>query len=200
MIKLSKRLKSIYDLIPIDTDVVDIGCDHGLLDIYLVSTRNIKVTASDISINALEGAIKNATKYNVKDKINFVVSNGLDKINLNNEIIVMSGMGTYTMLEILKSSKIKNNLILLQTNNNIDYLRREMVKKGYYIKDEKAVFDKKWYNIILFEKGKCSYDEIDYIIGPFNKNNKEYVSYYLNKYSKYKSYDNEIEIVKKYLG
>ena len=35
MIKLSKRLEEISSLVPLKARVVDIGCDHGLLDIYL---------------------------------------------------------------------------------------------------------------------------------------------------------------------
>ena len=34
MIRLSLRLKQVYDFIEDNTNIVDIGCDHGLLDIY----------------------------------------------------------------------------------------------------------------------------------------------------------------------
>ena len=50
MIKLSKRLKKIADYVSDNSSLVDIGCDHGLLDIYLVQNKNnIKVVASDIN-------------------------------------------------------------------------------------------------------------------------------------------------------
>ena len=39
MIKLSKRLDAISSLVPINSKVVDIGCDHGLLDIYLYQNK-----------------------------------------------------------------------------------------------------------------------------------------------------------------
>ena len=35
MIKLSKRLEKIAELVEKDDTVLDIGCDHALLDIYL---------------------------------------------------------------------------------------------------------------------------------------------------------------------
>ena len=35
MIKLSKRLEAISSLITKNSNIIDIGCDHGLLDIYL---------------------------------------------------------------------------------------------------------------------------------------------------------------------
>ena len=50
---LSKRLNAIAEMV--DTNVLyDVGCDHALLDIYLVQTKkNIKVIAPDIN-NSLD--------------------------------------------------------------------------------------------------------------------------------------------------
>ena len=40
MIKLSKRLQKIAELINEEDTVLDIGCDHALLDIYLSNKYN----------------------------------------------------------------------------------------------------------------------------------------------------------------
>ena len=37
--KISKRLKSLAGLITLDDKVADIGCDHALLDIYMVKNN-----------------------------------------------------------------------------------------------------------------------------------------------------------------
>ena len=64
MIKLSARLKALANFIDDNSNVVDIGCDHGLLDIYLIQNKNnIKVIASDVNINALNNAKSNIKKY-----------------------------------------------------------------------------------------------------------------------------------------
>ena len=64
MIKISKRLASIASYVEDDASLIDIGCDHGLLDIYLYQTKkNIKIIASDVNQNALNNAIKNIKKY-----------------------------------------------------------------------------------------------------------------------------------------
>lgn len=57
--KISKRLKSLAGLITLDDKVADIGCDHALLDIYMVK-NNIteKVLIADVSENALEMVLK----------------------------------------------------------------------------------------------------------------------------------------------
>ena len=60
MIKLSDRLKKIADYVNDDSSMIDIGCDHGLLDIYLIQKKkNIKLIASDVNPNALNNAKKN---------------------------------------------------------------------------------------------------------------------------------------------
>ena len=42
--KISKRLKAISDFITDNSNVIDVGCDHALLDIYLFNNKkNIKL-------------------------------------------------------------------------------------------------------------------------------------------------------------
>ena len=77
MIKLSKRLEIVASYISDNVKLVDIGCDHGLLDIYLAKNRkNITIIASDINENALNNAISNIKKYKLEDIIDYRVSNG----------------------------------------------------------------------------------------------------------------------------
>ena len=57
MIKLSNRLAAIASLVPLKSSVIDIGCDHALLDIYLYQNKQVeKIIASDINENALNNA------------------------------------------------------------------------------------------------------------------------------------------------
>ena len=57
MNKISKRLELIASFIPDNSKVIDIGCDHGLLDIYLYQNKkNISIIASDINEQALNNA------------------------------------------------------------------------------------------------------------------------------------------------
>ena len=45
--KISKRLKSLAGLITLDDKVADIGCDHALLDIYMVCLLYTSDAADD---------------------------------------------------------------------------------------------------------------------------------------------------------
>lgn len=180
---LSKRLEAVATLVDINTRVIDVGCDHAYLDIFLTLNNDNKCIATDINKNALDIAIKNIEKYKLSDKIETKLTDGLKGIKIKkNDNIVISGMGTYTILEILNSNTLSDTLII-SSNNNIETLRREVIKLGYYIDSEIFLFDKnKPYIIIKFKKGYKKYKNIDYIFGPILKNNIEYKNYLIKKY------------------
>ena len=159
MIKLSPRLKQIANYIEDNSNMVDIGCDHGLLDIYLLQNKkNIKIIASDVNKNALNNAKNNIKKYKLEDKIKTILSNGLDSIDTTNtDTIVIAGMGSHTIAGILYNNlkKLKNvNRLIIQSNNDLDFLRYKVTKIGYYIVKEELVKDAGIiYTIIEFKKG-----------------------------------------------
>lgn len=179
MIKLSKRLQVVANYVSDNAKLVDIGCDHGLLDIYLAKTRkNITIIASDINENALSNAISNIKKYKLENIISYRISNGLDNI-LKEEIdtIVISGMGAHTIVGILYKNMQKLKYvkdIIVQSNNNIDFLRYKITKLGYFIKDEKLVKDAGIiYTVICFTKGRKYYSKKKLYFGPVLLNNKD---------------------------
>ena len=117
--KLSKRLKAISDLIEPNKKIIDVGSDHAFLDIYLNKYKNCQCLAIDKSKHCTETAIKNAKKYEAN--ITAITNNGLNNIKLKDEIIVISGMGTKNMLDILNFN-LENDLIL-SSHTNIDDLK-----------------------------------------------------------------------------
>jgi len=179
---ISSRLKVISDFINEDVRVIDIGCDHALLDIYLTLNKNIKCVALDVNKNALDIARNNIKKYNLDDKIEIVLSNGVDEIELkDNDYLVMSGMGTKTIIKILRSKKIKNQKLIIQSNTEIFKLRKVLKKLGYHVIDEEVVYEKnKFYPTIFYEKGK---EKSNILIGRLlnKKNGYEYVNYLIKK-------------------
>ena len=174
---LSKRLETVASLVTTDS-VIDVGCDHGYLDIYL-TLKGIKCLATDVSNNALNQAITNFKKYNLD--IDTLCTDGLNGIDIKKtDTIVISGMGTDTIMKILNKD-INNDLVIL-TNNHLERLRRYIVSIGYFIDKEVFVMDNnKPYVIIKFKKGNANYTDYDYIIGPTLKD-KDYFTYLKNKY------------------
>ncbi len=173
MNNLSIRLKEISTFIPDNISLVDIGCDHALLDIYLYKNRkNIKIIATDINENALEQAKKNIKKYKLEDYIETRISNGLNNIDKDEiDTIVISGMGAHTIVGILYSNmnKLSNvSNIIVQSNNHIEFLRKKITLIGYYIDNEKLVKDNDIiYTIISFKKGKKRYNRKELYFGPY---------------------------------
>lgn len=181
----SKRILAIASLIHKDDIVLDVGCDHAYLDIYLTKNKLCKrCVASDVSKGALNHAKTNISKFGLEKKIKTVLSDGL--VNINDDkinTIVISGMGTSTILEILKNPKVKTiKKIIIQSNNNLDLLRKTMNKNNYKINHELVVFENnKYYSVIEYSFGK---EKINYPIimfGKFNKNNKNYYDYLYQK-------------------
>jgi len=113
-------------------------------------------------------------------------------------------MGTITILDILNEDKrkLKNvNRIIISSNNKYCLLRSNIIDLGYYINNEKIVFeDNKFYIVIEFVKGKKKYDYKDLYFGPILLKNKNELFYeYYNKiYDKKKNilkqkYDKKLE-------
>lgn len=180
MNKLSNRLKAIVKFVDKKDSVVDVGCDHGYLSIYLKEVVKVKkIIASDINQNALNSAINNIKKS--KLDIETVLSDGIKDVNLKGiNTLVISGMGTSTILHILSDSdKLKNvNKLLLQSNNDHENLRRNLNKIGYYLEDETYTFDKgKWYVTCKFIKSDQK--NVDKVIKYGLLNNEDYNRYLL---------------------
>ena len=196
MTKLSKRLEEISSLVPLKARVVDIGCDHGLLDIYLYQNGIVcKIIASDINENALSNAKENIKNNNLEDIIETRLGSGLEVINLNDKIdtIIISGMGAYTIVEILKNNpEILSTIstIIIQSNTKNYYLRKEITKMNYLIEEEKIVKDNnKYYTIIKFTKGYQKYTKKELYFGPklLSNSSKIFEEYKNAQYQKLKN-------------
>ncbi len=185
---LSLRLKAIASLIKKKDNIIDIGCDHGYLCLYLAHLGCAKLIASDINPNALNNAIANIKKEKMEDKIMTVLSDGLTNINVKGfNTVVISGMGTSTILKILADAHKLENIekIIVQSNNDLFSLRKVMNSRGYIIKQELVVLDKnKYYVIIEFIKGVYKYNYSEFMYGPIlikKKDSKDYFHYLLTK-------------------
>ena len=121
MIKISKRLEAISSLVPINSKVIDIGCDHALLDIYMYQKKIAnKIIATDINKNALTNAKENIKNAKLDKFIETRLGNGLEPLNNKDDIntIIISGVGAHTVNGILKNnqSKLKNITTIINAN------------------------------------------------------------------------------------
>lgn len=172
---MTKRIEKISLYINDDEKVLDVGCDSALLSINLAK-RGIYSIASDLRSNIIENAEKNI-KENLKKYISFRVGSGITlKEEENDFTLVMAGMGSYLMIDILRSTNKKFKKIITISNNNHDMLRREFLSLGYIVDKEEIIKERnKYYNLIIFKEGYKKYKDEELIIG-INHINQELLS------------------------
>nr|VZK65317.1 tRNA (adenine(22)-N(1))-methyltransferase [Mycoplasma feriruminatoris] len=138
---LSFRLTQVANLINNTTTIADIGTDHAYLPIYLIKNNKAKlVYACDINQKPLKIANNNVKKFGLENQIFTILSDGLEFVKnkeiLDIDYVTICGLGSQTILEILKNDhkKIKNYLIC--SNTSIKNLRLWAIKNNYLIKKE----------------------------------------------------------------
>jgi tRNA (adenine22-N1)-methyltransferase len=192
--RISNRLKCISEFVEDNDKIIDIGCDHALLDIYLMNNKNnINLIASDIHEGAIKNAKKNISKHALLDKIDLRLGDGLNVINENEvDTIIIAGMGYYSIEKILSNSEKMNKIkkIIVQSNTDVVKLRKFVIKLGYKIEDELLVKDKDIiYTIIKFTLGKEKYSYEEIYFGPkiLSKKDDLFLEYYNKKLLKYEN-------------
>ncbi len=182
------RIEAIYSFIDLKDRVVDVGCDQAKLGI-LLAKRNQKSIASDISPKVIERASLDIRKLGLDNLIDLRVSNGLQNIKKNEaDTLVLSGMGTHTILEILNSTKLRFNKIITISNNYHDILRDKMNELNYKVDKELIIKENnKYYNLILFTEGTKDYSQKELLLGLNQVDNKQYNEYLNHLLKKYKT-------------
>lgn len=178
-----KRLEMIASLVTKDASVIDIGTDHAYLPIYLYKNNITKnVVASDISAKVLEYTKKNIKEAGLIDKIKVVQSDGFKNITDTFDEGVIAGMGTHTIIDILKHGNIPNSLII-SSHNNLYELRSFMQDFGYKIINEVVAYENdEYYDIIKYQKGRDNLSKEELMIGI--SKDKKYLAFLKDKYQK----------------
>lgn len=171
----NKRFNTIISLIePVDT-LVDIGTDHGLVIKKAFELGLIKkAIAADINPKPLSQANANLKGYPVR----FIVSDGFKNIKENFDTAIIAGMGSHTIIDILKDVADFKATFILQPNDKIELLRAFLMHNNYKIVDEVLVHDKFYYIVLKVVRGKMNLTKQDLILGPVLINKKEAKAYY----------------------
>lgn len=172
--ELSKRLQTVADAIKGQGAVADIGTDHAYIPIYLILSGKTKhAIAMDVRKGPLLRARENIQAYQLEDKIETRLSDGLEKLDDKEvETIVIAGMGGALMARILGDGShalcTKKELIL-QPQSELYKVRRQLHKMGYQIIKEKMLIDEgKFYTVIRAIDGEEAYErEVEYDYGRY---------------------------------
>ena len=176
--KLSKRLELIASFVPDDSNIIDVGCDHAYLSIYLYQTKNnVQILATDIKENPIKAAKENLKKYGLETKIKVELKDGITNLESDIDTVIISGMGGILITDILKKEELTNvNTLILSPNNDFNIVRRHLKKIGYTIEKEQLITDKKiTYLILKAKKGKQKFSNF---FGTLKNNDLETIYYY----------------------
>ena len=173
---ISDRLLKVAELIEKNKVVYDVGSDHALLPCFLVMNNiSNKVYAVDNKEGPLNKAITNIKKYNLEGKVIPILSNGIDDIKDDVNIITITGMGFYTVKDILDKKDLNSyEKIIVQINKDVDKLRSWISDNHYTILDERIVLDDFFYEIIVFNATpSSSLTDLEIKYGPINLKRKD---------------------------
>ena len=177
MIRLSKRLKIIHDMVP-NSVVADIGSDHGKLMIALVQSGKVsKGFAVENKEGPFERLRSNLIRYHVNDKITPLFSDGIKDITRDVGTIVIAGMGGQTIVNILKAHPeklVSVQTIIIDAHTAVPVARKEICQMGFAIADEQIVKeDDIFYEIIKFIKAdQAIISDEDLEFGPILRQQK----------------------------
>ena len=156
---LDNRLKMIAELVSGEGIAVDVGTDHAYLAAELVKSGKCeKVIASDVKEGPLDSARNTVEKYGVQDKVELVLSDGLEKVPLEGvSDVVIAGMGGETIAAIIEQVKCEYDVYenirwILQPMTKPEVLRKKIYENELAITDEYVVEEgKKAYVVIVAE-------------------------------------------------
>lgn len=151
MVKLSKRLQAVADLVTDGNCVCDVGTDHAYIPIYLVQNHRIpKALAMDVN----KGPLLRAMEHIAEEKMdNYIVtrqSDGLRQLQSGEaDSVIIAGMGGGLVMRILEESFEKLEAVkelILQPQSDIEQVRRFVETKGFEIIQNDIVYeDGKYY-------------------------------------------------------
>lgn len=150
-VSLSGRLQMLANMVTKGSRLVDVGCDHGFLPIYLVSTGICpKALAMDVREGPLDAARTHIEEFGLGDYIEIRLSDGLEKFDAGEgDSLVCAGMGGRLMERILTEGRDKlwgMKELILQPQSELEEFRIFLKRNGFRIIREDAVLeDGKYY-------------------------------------------------------
>ncbi len=184
--KITRRIREIINFSKNGNRVGDIGCDHGLVGINLITDHDVEfVIFSDIEHLPLQNAIENVKNNNIEHhKVDFRVGNGLETIAFGEvDTIIITGMGGKTIIDILANDLTKTRsfqTFIFQPTNGEKELRKWLCENSFIIDNETLIEDNKvFYETLLASKGNSVMTEKELTFGKYiNYNDNAFVTKY----------------------
>ncbi len=181
-IRLDQRLTAIANLVDYGK-VADVGCDHGKLGYYLVSTdRASEVIATDISKPSLDKAKELAFENGVAHVMQTRLCDGLGAVCSEEvDTVIVAGLGGDVISGILQRAREEGKTFgsfILSPNTHPEKVRKEIVlSKHTIVFDEMLECAGKTYTIIKTKKGESALDDMQIRFGAFYKTSDNFAQF-----------------------
>jgi len=152
--QLSDRLLAVADMVTPGNRLVDAGCDHGYLPIYLIQQKKIpSAIAMDVRPGPLSRAKQHIQENGLKAYIETRLSDGAEALHQGEgDTLVIAGMGGRILQKILREGETvlaDVSEFILQPQSEIRQVRVFLCDHGYKIIQEDMILeDGKYYPVI----------------------------------------------------
>ena len=159
--QLSKRLSAVASMVTEGNRLVDVGCDHGYLPLYLYLNNKIpSAIAMDVRPGPLSRAREHIAEYGLEKYIETRLSDGLLALSPGEgDTLTIAGMGGPLMERILTAKEeVRESFreLILQPQSDIPHFRRFLREIGWEIVEEEIVLeDGKFYPMMKAVRGEA---------------------------------------------
>ncbi len=155
---ISKRLKTIVNMVSTGHCSCDVGCDHAYTSIALVKNGICPyAVASDVRPGPLAAARKNIEDAGLKDRISVRLADGVPEdvheiLPEGKKTLIMTGMGGLLICGILERAgdiAAAFDEMILSPQSDTDFVRRKLIDTDYEIADEEMMIDEGKYYVVI---------------------------------------------------
>ena len=145
-VQISRRLCAIADMVTEGNRLVDVGCDHGYLPVYLKLQGRIPgAIATDVAEGPLSRARAHIEQYGLGSYIETRRCDGLADIGHGEgDTLVIAGMGGPLMERILADGRSvweDFQEMILQPQSDIPHFRHFLLENGFRITEEEMILE-----------------------------------------------------------
>lgn len=192
---MTKRQREIANLITESELTADVGCDHGILSLYVLQNNLAKnLVATDISAPSLDKTINLLRRYGLLKRAKCVVCDGLPADYKFDQVLI-AGMGGREICKILSNYFAHSTVrpvLVLQPMRDFVLVRKLLIENGYKICEDKIIYDKKFYLLLRAESGEQTLTQEQMLFGAVASN------YFLPDFARWLDY--KIEKTTQILG
>ncbi|MBQ3385348.1 MAG: SAM-dependent methyltransferase [Erysipelotrichaceae bacterium] len=165
---ISKRIKTLAALIESNERVLDVGCDHAFLAVWLKKNGHSgPIACTELREGPRQNALRNLQENGIED-VEVWLTYGVENVEFDADVVVMAGMGFTTVTKIIngRPEYFEGKRMIIQINTEVDKMRRWLMSNGFRIDDEVMIRDYKYYEILTVSPGQMELDEQQIKFGP----------------------------------